>query len=196
MNLKTILVGAMLVAGTSAQAIPFTVTWSGAQFGNTGSAIGHFDFTTAAAQLGGAEDILPFPSVDAHLIDLTITGTAGGDGTFTEADFAAYAFTSFTQLDFSMELIGQPLGNGFNFGDFGPGYGDPAGSGDFNLFGAVDGSPNGVFFFDLAAWSGEELAVVSMAPGAVPEPASWAMMVAGFGMMGFAMRRRAFALTA
>jgi hypothetical protein len=26
--------------------------------------------------------------------------------------------------------------------------------------------------------------------GAVPEPASWAMMLAGFGLMGFAMRRR------
>lgn len=27
-------------------------------------------------------------------------------------------------------------------------------------------------------------------PGAVPEPASWALMVAGFGMVGFGMRRR------
>jgi hypothetical protein len=30
----------------------------------------------------------------------------------------------------------------------------------------------------------------------VPEPASWAMMIAGFGMVGFAMRRRAVAVTA
>ena len=28
------------------------------------------------------------------------------------------------------------------------------------------------------------------APGAVPEPASWAMMIAGFGLTGGAMRRR------
>jgi len=27
-------------------------------------------------------------------------------------------------------------------------------------------------------------------PGAVPEPATWAMMLAGFGMLGFALRRR------
>lgn len=32
--------------------------------------------------------------------------------------------------------------------------------------------------------------------GVVPEPASWALMIAGFGMVGFAMRRRPVALTA
>jgi hypothetical protein len=31
---------------------------------------------------------------------------------------------------------------------------------------------------------------VSAATAAVPEPATWAMMIAGFGLMGFAMRRR------
>lgn len=34
------------------------------------------------------------------------------------------------------------------------------------------------------------------AAGAVPEPASWAMMIGGFGMIGAAMRRRSAALTA
>ena len=33
-------------------------------------------------------------------------------------------------------------------------------------------------------------------PGAVPEPATWAMMLAGFGAMGFAMRRRGKVSTA
>ena len=32
---------------------------------------------------------------------------------------------------------------------------------------------------------------VAASPGAVPEPASWAMMITGFGMIGYAMRRRA-----
>lgn len=31
---------------------------------------------------------------------------------------------------------------------------------------------------------------ISNGPAAVPEPASWAMMVAGFGVIGFALRRR------
>jgi hypothetical protein len=33
-------------------------------------------------------------------------------------------------------------------------------------------------------------------PAAVPEPASWALMIAGFGMVGFALRRRATLATA
>ncbi|TCJ32191.1 PEP-CTERM sorting domain-containing protein [Parafrankia sp. BMG5.11] len=31
---------------------------------------------------------------------------------------------------------------------------------------------------------------VSAGPGAVPEPATWAMMLFGFGAVGFGMRRR------
>lgn len=31
---------------------------------------------------------------------------------------------------------------------------------------------------------------LSFGAGAVPEPATWAMMIGGFGMIGFAMRRR------
>ncbi len=37
---------------------------------------------------------------------------------------------------------------------------------------------------------GISLSVVSNAVGAVPEPATWAMMIAGFGMAGGALRRR------
>lgn len=37
---------------------------------------------------------------------------------------------------------------------------------------------------------------VTFALAAVPEPASWALMVAGFGMVGFAARRRSAAVTA
>jgi PEP-CTERM motif len=32
--------------------------------------------------------------------------------------------------------------------------------------------------------------VANLTPGAVPEPASWAMMIAGFGLVGASMRRR------
>ena len=43
-------------------------------------------------------------------------------------------------------------------------------------------------------------AVITEAPttptGAVPEPASWAMMVAGFGLVGGALRRRSMARVA
>jgi hypothetical protein len=34
------------------------------------------------------------------------------------------------------------------------------------------------------------------APGIIPEPATWAMLIAGFGLVGFALRRRKQAVTA
>ena len=34
---------------------------------------------------------------------------------------------------------------------------------------------------------------VSLAVAAVPEPATWAMLITGFGMVGFAARRRTLA---
>lgn len=40
------------------------------------------------------------------------------------------------------------------------------------------------------ALDGISLTAVGAAPGAVPEPATWAMMMAGFGAMGAALRRR------
>ncbi|MEG8054615.1 Loki-CTERM sorting domain-containing protein [Sphingomonas aerolata] len=38
--------------------------------------------------------------------------------------------------------------------------------------------------------SGDALISVEGAASPVPEPASWLFMVAGFGMVGYAMRRR------
>lgn len=38
--------------------------------------------------------------------------------------------------------------------------------------------------------SGTAIGPITDVPGAVPEPATWAMMIVGFGLVGFAMRRR------
>jgi len=45
--------------------------------------------------------------------------------------------------------------------------------------------PAGLTLNNLGVWPGG-----GEAPGAVPEPASWALMIAGFGLVGIAMRRR------
>jgi hypothetical protein len=37
---------------------------------------------------------------------------------------------------------------------------------------------------------------VDLTPAAIPEPAGWVLMIAGFGMVGFATRRRAAAIAA
>lgn len=50
---------------------------------------------------------------------------------------------------------------------------------------------------DPAYWHLDNVSVVESVGGAVPEPATWAMLIAGFGLMGVAMRRRrALAATA
>ena len=99
-------------------------------------------------------------------------------------------------------------------------------SGDgFGLNGSLFGSPyvfvpaayvSGTAIMGTATWSGATLASLGLTPGqyiytgdrldsviinigpGVPEPATWAMMVIGFGAIGFAMRRgkRAVALSA
>lgn len=45
--------------------------------------------------------------------------------------------------------------------------------------------------FSFTGFSNGTLTVSQVAAAAVPEPATWAMLIAGFGGIGFAMRRRA-----
>lgn len=60
-----------------------------------------------------------------------------------------------------------------------------SGSGLFTALG------NGVTFTGITfASSSNSLEVDNLATSAVPEPASWAMMLAGFGMLGMGLRRR------
>lgn len=58
-------------------------------------------------------------------------------------------------------------------------------SGDFKFSFTSFGNPGKDFVIDRVY-----LAATSSIPGAVPEPASWALMVVGFGALGSAMRRR------
>lgn len=45
----------------------------------------------------------------------------------------------------------------------------------------------------FSTWKGAPFAidnVTGVGQGVIPEPATWAMMIAGFGLVGFAARRR------
>ncbi len=90
-------------------------------------------------------------------------------------------------------LAGQVVGNNvelfatsYIIGDIGPTY----------LYGITDvlgatSKPAGESFATLAtAPDGSNFKGVSFAPSAIPEPASWALLVPGFGFAGWAMRRR------
>ena len=68
-----------------------------------------------------------------------------------------------------------------------PGYDDPGGT-DTAISAYVDDNAVG------AAYTNYVFRLDN--GGAVPEPASWALMVGGFGLMGMAMRRRRPAVTA
>ena len=77
--------------------------------------------------------------------------------------------------------------------------------------GVPDGYVNGAALAASMTFAGETIENMNLDPGryvyelpndlvvvrigSVPEPASWAMMIAGFGLVGAAMRRRAVAVT-
>jgi len=188
-------VAALALSAAPAQAALVTATWSGSQFGNTATATGHFDISPT---ISSDFAIAPF-SADFHLIDLTISGATSGNGTFSESDFTGFVFAFDSPLDFSHELVGQMMSNGCTFGNFvNPCY-DGA-SGDFNLFSGTAGSPTGVWYFQLNTLlgAGDALALTSIAPSSVagvPEPTTWAMMLFGFGAVGYSMRRRKAAIS-
>jgi len=69
------------------------------------------------------------------------------------------------------------------------GFGDSAGIGAI-----VFGSTGVAFEFDSLAISQMRVSGSRLTAASVPEPASWAMMLGGFGIVGTAMRRRQFAI--
>lgn len=76
----------------------------------------------------------------------------------------------------------QQLGFGYLNGNF------PAVFGDLNF----DANVNNTYRFDLTAGGNTLTTFAQLGSGvaAVPEPATWAMMIVGFGVAGAAMRRR------
>jgi len=158
-----------------------------------------FDFTyalgdataTGTFDLAHSGDVLAAGDYSGWIsnVHMTISGASSGNGTFTSADFGFYYFNSSTDLDLTHELVGQDEGAGAIFGD-------QSTRSDLNFFGQTAGSPFGIYFFQLGTdgGNGDQLRLVSLhldgVNGAVPEPASWAMMLGGFGLVGGAMRSR------
>jgi hypothetical protein len=59
------------------------------------------------------------------------------------------------------------------------------------LFAQTSGSPNVVHYDDHGAFVVESYDLRTLPRTAVPEPATWAMMIVGFGLVGATLRRRA-----
>ncbi|MCM0032143.1 two-partner secretion domain-containing protein, partial [Sandarakinorhabdus limnophila] len=187
-----------ILAGGLGQTLGLQVTWSGARFQNEASAIGFFDADIDLLPgLGSVTNLGSFGTGFA-LRSLNIQNAESGNGSFSQADFQNFVyFHAEGPLDYSRELIGQTMANGFNFGSFEDGYGGP--SGDFNIFGAngfgsniAGANPNapiGTFFFQLttAAGLGDNMAVVSILPER-PTPTSTVASVASEINGGFGLR--------
>lgn len=204
-QLVGLLLGIVFLAG-SAQAAQQTFHF---RFEDTVSGAQAVGTITMDPALVSSNVVFPSPAVTA--LSVTVTGSTGGDGTFTLADFASMIFdTGGGTLDFSRELVGQPTSLGRVWG---PG---SNGSGDFNLFGATCGgapatapagvpaaqAPVGVDPFLLAAENGtctaqEQMELTSFAPAAAASTAVPALgprgMLALFGLLLLAaalVRRR------
>lgn len=124
-------------------------------------------------------------------VNAVVSGASVGNGNFGPADFGMVTFNTTRDLDLTRELVGQ--------GDFGM---NKFGDDDFNVF-AASGSaaPSGSLFNYEAQTNGGfgdpvKLTSLQASPAAaVPEPATWAMMIMGMGMVGAALRRRRSAPT-
>lgn len=173
---------------TSVQALVVTeqLLWSGAPFGNSAQAVGQLTFDTDLFGGGLHSVALPDPGVIAFT--LVVTGATRGNGTFTLADFDALYLGAPGALDFTRELVGQPLPNGLSFGTS-SGSGDLAGHGDFNFLSSSPGVPTGTWYFGLntSGGLGDPMYIRSITP--VPEPGSALLLAGGLGGLGVVLRR-------
>jgi hypothetical protein len=112
----------------------------------------------------------------ALLAELGFTYTGDADGIE-----AISPLNGATIVDFATLLVGQTI-IGIHFGN---GTGGPGNATAFYLFDAGAG-------LDTLGinWGASSNIILYQTGSAVPEPGTWAMMLLGFGMAGFAIRRR------
>jgi len=181
----------MNIKSLAASALLATAAIAPAQAGNF---VFHYDQDTAVSDAGSvaSADLLITTSDTANsagLFDiLGVTGTVDGnviDTFYPNPDspnathFDHYIFDDQFGPGATISENGLLIGSGsmlYNIGYLGPNDSYP----DYYILSSAIGAPGNTV---LASFGNASL-------GAVPEPASWAMMVAGFGLAGAAMRRR------
>ena len=181
--MKKFLMGAMAAAAAVAIAAPASAS--------TGIACSNTDITPTASAcagfvlgnaIGGAATD---PSNAQLLAQLGYFGSLNG----IVPDLSGLG--GLTEIDFPMLLSGITI-IGVHYGN---GAGAPGGQGNLG-----DGQDTAFYKFDAGAGldkftlnygaSSTVRLYQTGTPGAVPEPGTWAMMLLGFGMIGFGLRRR------
>ena len=157
----TIAALAAAMPATAAQ-FAFSFTPSQALLGATFSGSGIFTTSDVATMVGG----------QTAFAITSITGTVGGSAIVapTAASYGNYFTTGSYFLDGSGVNFSTASGRPISFFN----------QSNNNLYRINAQSPGASFY----------VTATSSAVAAVPEPASWAMMIGGFGLTGAALRRR------
>jgi len=145
----------------------------------TGQVLGHTDQSCSGGYTA---------SIDTLAQTITLTGAVAP---FADYSYSAFSITGISEVTITSlsTLQFAPL---FDTTDF-PFVPTPqlsfTGNSISIIFGSADGNgDNFEFNFD---GTGQAIFAYNAGPGgAVPEPASWAMLIAGFGLVGATMRRR------
>jgi hypothetical protein len=187
-----------IVSGTDDTGI--VVAPGGSLAGLSYSFVATFDDATPGSDLFAEDDFLRLERAGTGVLRIGRSYTFAFDG----ANVAELVVEN--EVDKVSTIIGGSCPDVFLCGFFGaslrssvsnflagPGLGLPVNhvwmpgdnfNGQFRLGGFNDG------FYALRADLGDEGTLVTLSATAVPEPAAWAMLIAGFGLVGAAARRR------
>lgn len=177
MKLKTLLLAAALTAGSSSAANAVTYVYVGSWHvgdgpGWTSNPTVYSAREAAALLFGGAPTDYAISTIgtDPNLIDFSAHVDGWGDST--------YLYSTVSQ-DYKLDSGA-------------PGYDDPTGGPSYSAY-VLDHSCNNRYDDPSATCAANEPGVNYAfqigGNGAIPEPATWLTMIAGFGMIGAAMRR-------
>ena len=184
-GLKSVVAALALAAAPAAHAATFVVgAAANSSSGGTGLAtvsLNAGDAFTVSASLTDIWNAGPLPrwsNANGLVAPLFATGTdesGAAAGTQIGAAFGTHTQSGLT-APFGA-LVGE-IGGVYQF--LGANFSGSAwGTGTLNLF-----------YWDSNAGDNTDFITVDVSSGVVPEPASWAMLIAGFGLVGAAARRR------
>jgi hypothetical protein len=189
-----IAVGALTI-GPAARAgmKTFDVTWSNDKAVPIGFAAVTLDTALITVEEPYVFHVIPIDQV--RDLRLTIVGGPVGNVTYGKSAFNGISFTSSSPLDLNRELLGQPVTVHDLIGGMPVVYQAPFGviddgrTGSFNIFSYVDSTPHSVLPFQIASYAdgvySDTLYLSSILPraGVVPEPHTWALLLAGLALM-------------
>ena len=171
---------------------------------NFNSGLGAFSVTSGApiAIITGAPGYVACCGATGNSANLTNPFVAFGAGSVPDSGFLSTTFNTVLGATYNLSFKFAVLGGGsssINYSVVGLS-GTASGNANNNFdttFQTValsftgTGSPTTLSFGSTGANSGVDTGIDDvMVTGPVPEPATWAMMLTGFGMIGFAARRR------